>query len=859
MRLRVSIESRSALGGLIFNLLAFGFATPAMLGWLAVAAAPVLIHWLFRRHYREVTWAAMQFLQEAIRKQSRRTRFEQLLLLAVRVMVLVLMVLALARPQWVDASKLARGVPPTLRVFVLDASLSMGRAADDPALGKTFFDIAKRVAKESLQRSLPGDRFVLARIAGSEPRVLIRQPTLAANAVLDEIDRLTLTFERGDASATIAALSDIIESKRQAEECEVLVISDFQETSFRAIASKRLSEKREGEAPAEPLESLGINLSNGSAGASPSRNLISQNDGHADDWKRLADKARITLVDVGAAGPDNGTLISLATDPPMISAEQPMSVTATIRNNGSVVIAARRIDLMIDDQLVDSKRIDVPLGQDVIVEFLLTAPASGEHGLLVRLEEDSLAADNQRWLPLSVRSELSILLVNGRPSGRARDSATFFVEQALSPNTSGGRDRGLVNPVAANRGMRVSTITEADLPNVELEKHDVVFLCDTGLLTDSDVERLRRFQEAGGGVIVSLGASVNLERFNEVVASPRGLISVRLLEPIGGADMDGKSMVFGFDPGDYLHPLLREFRGNPGAGLEAALIQRYVKVTVVGEVNEASGDRSKVESAINFSSGDPAILTTSHGAKRCVLITTSLDESWGEWVIWAPGFVPLVHELVQYAAAGRTQPREQLVGDTIARKWHRSASIEKLILTRPNGDRQSISAEVIDGAPTVTVADTATPGLYVLSSPGEANHSERVAINVDPLESDARRLDPAEFSKSNDLPGKIAIQEAVGSSATMNVTDDSEASSLARVLLFAVFGLLLIEQALAWRFKFGLSVALIVICVASVAMFNHWWITLLVSVLVVVGVGAFTQRSSFPKMLGRKKSRIEGR
>ena len=119
MRLWVSIEARSALDGVIINLLAFGFATPAILGWLAVAAAPVLIHWLFRRHYREVTWAAMQFLQEAIRKQSRRTRFEQLLLLAVRVMVLVLMVLALARPQWADASKLARGVPPTLRVFVL--------------------------------------------------------------------------------------------------------------------------------------------------------------------------------------------------------------------------------------------------------------------------------------------------------------------------------------------------------------------------------------------------------------------------------------------------------------------------------------------------------------------------------------------------------------------------------------------------------------------------------------------------------------------------------------------------------------------------------------------------------------------
>lgn len=874
-RSRVRIESRTALNGEIFNLLAFGFATPAMLGWLAVAAAPVLIHWLFRRHYREVTWAAMQFLQEAIRKQSRRTRFEQLLLLAVRIMVLALLVVALARPQWADAGKLAREVPPTLRVFVLDASLSMGRAAENPALGKTLFDVAKRAAKERLQRSLPGDRFVLARIAGSEPKVLIRQPTLVTSSVLEEIDRLTLTFERGNASATIAALGDIVELKKLNEQCEVIVLSDFQETSFRAISSKRLMElgegaKREGKAPAEPSGAFDIHIRNGSAGASPSqyppsRNLTSQNADRSDDWKQLADKAKVTLVDVGAASPDNGTVVSLATDPPLISAEQPMMVTATIRNNGSVAITGRRVDLLIDEQLVDSKRIDVPLGQDVIVEFTVPAPASGGHGVLVRLEEDSLAADNKRWLSISVRSELSILLVNGRPSGRARDWATFFVEQALLPKSANVRDRGVLNSVAPNRGMQVRTITEADLPNVEFERHDVVFLCDSGALTDSDVDRLRRFQEAGGGVIVSLGMSINLEKFNEIVGSPQGLLAVRFLEPVSGVDEDGKPTAFGFDPGDYQHPLLREFRGNPGAGLEAALIRRYVKVSATGDVNNTSNTRGQVESAVNFSSGDPAILTSSRSAGRCVLITTALDESWGEWAIWAPGFVPLVHELVQYAASGQTQSREQLVGEAIVQKQHRSANVEKLTLTRPNGDRQLISSELIEGIPTVIVSETPTPGLYLLSSSsdadyvGEVNQSERVAINVDPLESDVRRFDPVEFSKSNDLRETIAIQDVTSPPMAVNEFDDQEAASLARMLLMAVLGLLLIEQGLAWRFTFGLNVALIVICVASVVSFNHRWAALLFTFLVVAGVSAFTQRSSFPKMLGRNKSGMEGR
>ena len=186
------------------NLLAFGFASPALLGWLALAAVPVLIHWLFRRRYREVSWAAMQFLHAAARKQSRRTRLKQLLLLAARVLILALIVFALARPRWVDVGKLAGIAPPTLRVIVLDASLSLGRkAAVDDNSAATLFEAGKVIARDIVKKSHSGDRFALARIAGSEPRLLIRQPTLVASAVLEEIDRLPLTFERGDVAATL--------------------------------------------------------------------------------------------------------------------------------------------------------------------------------------------------------------------------------------------------------------------------------------------------------------------------------------------------------------------------------------------------------------------------------------------------------------------------------------------------------------------------------------------------------------------------------------------------------------------------------------------------------------------------------
>ena len=55
-----------------------------MLGWLAVAAAPLLIHLWSRHRFREAPWAAMQFLLAAMRKNARRLQLQQWLLMAVQ-------------------------------------------------------------------------------------------------------------------------------------------------------------------------------------------------------------------------------------------------------------------------------------------------------------------------------------------------------------------------------------------------------------------------------------------------------------------------------------------------------------------------------------------------------------------------------------------------------------------------------------------------------------------------------------------------------------------------------------------------------------------------------------------------------
>src|SRR4051794_37211083 len=71
------------------------FWTTALAGGAAVAV-PVVIHLLNRRRYKVVTWAAMRFLLNAQRQNTKRMRVEQLLLLLCRMALVGLVVFAMA-------------------------------------------------------------------------------------------------------------------------------------------------------------------------------------------------------------------------------------------------------------------------------------------------------------------------------------------------------------------------------------------------------------------------------------------------------------------------------------------------------------------------------------------------------------------------------------------------------------------------------------------------------------------------------------------------------------------------------------------------------------------------------------------
>lgn len=765
-------------------LLAFGFTSAWLLWGLALGGLPVVIHLLYKRRYRESPWAAMRFLLEAARKNSRRIRLEQLVLLMVRILIFVLLVTALAEPTVETFGVSLPAEAATHHIVIVDASFSMGHRSAE----RSHFERAKAVAKELLGGANQGDALNLLRIANSEPRAVVREPSYQHSSLLAEVDRLALTDERGDAPATLQKAVELLDEVPEIQRKQVTIISDFQRASW----------------------------SPDSAGSTARLRQL---------MRTISDAAELILVDVGrtnlrsVSGTGNVALTSLNAQQPFVISGQPVQLEATVRNFGRTVLADQSVDLYVDGRLVDSRRIDFPPEGDARVEFSYTFETSGEHQLRVQIEDDSLPIDNRRWLALPVKNELNVLLVNGRRSGRASENATFYLETVFSPSTSKQKWRGFTRP---------RMIYDGELTTREdLSRFDCIFLCNVATFETREAEILQAYLEGGGGVVFCLGDQIRPENYNRVLfRDGEGILPGRLGERVG--DADDPQQTFVFDAAELIHPIVRPFAGNPGTGLETSWTSEYVRVE----------PRSDAGVALRFSTGDPVIVDAPVGRGRSLIVTTSVETSWGPWPVQR-SFPPIMHEIVHYAVTGRWEERHRLVGEPLTRIFPLRAFGVPVTVKRPDEVEEEARLTDEDGIARFSYRRTDRRGLYEVALGVPLSRSELFAVNLDSRESDLAKATEEEL-QTELFPGieftYLTEWREFRRRAESAATDRG---SLTRWLLAAAFCLIIIEQMMAWKFYYGFLLLYVGVAVGFVQPVLQWSTGggILVAVVLLAGFG----------------------
>jgi hypothetical protein len=729
---------------------AFGFSNLPALGWLAAAAAPILIHLWSRRHFRQTPWAAMEFLLKAVRRHTRRLFLEQWLLLFIRTAIIVLLVLAAAEP-YLKGSGTAGGTAH--RMLVLDGSFSM----DCKPTEQTRFEKAKELARRIVEDSTRGDVFTLVLMA-APPRIPVGKPVAEHAEILREIESLQSTQTTADLPGTLAAIEGLLSKIRRENprivRHEIYFLTDLQRVTW--------SPKLEQAALAEFRRCAAA----------------------------LAGAAEIVILDTGPQMTENLAVTDLSAGNPIVVAGRDVNLQASIKNFGRQNRARQPVELFVDEHLIERKYADAPAGGETTLGFTCRFEAPGDHALEIRAPGDALETDNRRYLALSVRPAIRVLCIDGRPSVKPFGGAADYLVKALAP-------QGGDSPQDDSRqnAIKPESAFESALVERELAPYDCIFLCNVAQFTSHEVRLLYNYLQSGGNAIFFLGDQVLPERYNaelagETADGQKGRAGGRRILPARLETLIDQPQLR-LDPLGFRHPILQAFRGRGESGLLTTPIMKYYKL-------QAPKD-SSARIVLATAGGDPLMVEERIGRGHVILFATSADATWTAMPLW-PSFLPLVQETVQFCLEGNAKLRNLEVGEPMAAPAPPALADATATVQTPDGRTQPIQWRVQDGANIMEFGDTAQSGAYVVRFGQNADHKLIIAVNVDTRESDLAQISPDDL-QTEVWPGATFPRQTVWQNTDRPAVGALFARTDLQVkILYMVLGLLFLETFLAWRF-----------------------------------------------------------
>jgi hypothetical protein len=693
----------------------FTFLSPLFLIGILSAAIPLIIHLSRSRRTKKMQFSTTRFFTDQFLRSYRMSRLKELLLLVCRMALCALFAVALARPLLLPKAQAFRASPSRAVVIVLDDSASMGYVEN----GVPLFERARNVAGELLAGLRAGNdtaSLVLAARRADGPQVLFPQPTTELGDVLQAVDSLRVSALATDLRGAIEQAEAVVRASSAASK-EIYIISDLQKSGWET---------------ADPV--------NSSTESDPLYIFIRV---RPTEPRNVA----ITAVQYAAARPMVGV---------------PFSIHPHIRLQGELAQPVI-VRLYLDGKNVAERPLEkLQSGRWAVPRFLHAFTTGGWHSGYVEVDDETLAADNRRYFAFEVLDSIRVVAVDGAPSEVPRLDELFFLKTALSASIEG------------HSSIQLGVTGPAELANLDLTGCRLVILANVPSLSASAIEKLERFVDQGGSLLVFLGDKVDPAFYNQALSEPGrlhgGLLPARLVEVEGVKRGDGKSSFFPTEV-DLGHPALAVF-DDPRSGTLSGVTFR-----ALWKVEPAS---SPVLMRVN--SGSPLLCEKAFGKGRVMLFTSTCDRDWTNFPVRA-AFLPWLYRTIGYLAQ---EPLGRqgfyATGDRVPLPLAAFEGMAPVQIRRPDGVLAHPVASSDPEHP-LEFSETMQPGLYAVYPPGKKDAAQLFVANLDAQESDLTYLDDelaGDATRSPDQLMEAQLKELLpGRPLVFYVPDAANASDVA--------------------------------------------------------------------------------
>ena len=660
------------------------FLNPWMLLGAAAIASPILIHLLNKRRFKIVEWAAMDFLFQADKKNRKRVQLENFILLALRCLAMLLVALMLARPFLPSSlTSFVQKSQKIERVLLVDDSLSQSV----PRGNSTAFDDTKVSIKEMLSgfanSSDTEDWLTVMLASNPENPVLANEPlTMATLATLGEsVDRLTCVDRGVDYPVALDRMSRYLTGQREAGGRALYVFSDLRQRDWNVETDSET-------APNKLLAAIGDAVEG------------------------------CYVVDTGDDNDQNLSVVSVRPlEFPIAGKVIPFEVM--VKNNGSQNVEQVRVLFQVNEGQPEYETIaNLAPGRSEVLEFRYVFPASAASELEDSLNElnqngkaaltnyrvlaqidrqslgqdglkaDQLVADSESLYAARVSDGVSVLLVDGASSSVSERSDTHYL-------------RALDVPGA---GLKVTTITPADLETVSLSDYRVIFLCNMDEASMPRVRSLERWVDSGGGLVIMPGDRVRAQTFNDAFYREGAGLSPVKLQTIEGDPSLGQWVNFEVDP--QVHPALQVVLESEATSVSKIDVFMWWESIVTSEL---LGKTVSVPLRLTDQANSPAMVDRIFGKGRVVFFAFPADADWSMWPTGGT-FVPITLGLIDEFVGGASESSVVQAGGKIRYPVDLSAYKNRVSLTNPDGDTFEAVAAPMEPAAEPDKNDGSTDG-----------------------------------------------------------------------------------------------------------------------------------------------------